>query len=120
MGGVYLHDHPELKPAGSWNAGIIGYFGDGGITNIDGLVNDRILPYARTGTLSRYVEARGLRSVMDYKVMLWSAYARRGGYADGSLDRCLVEDDVFAGRPGVPPSNALRVYHVTPECGEMH
>ena len=119
VGGIYLHEHPEVKPVGSWNAGIIGYFADGGVTNIDGLVNDRILPYTQAGTLSRYVEARGLRSLMDYKVMLWEAYARRGGYADGSLERCLVEDDVLAGRPGVPPSNTVRLYHVKPECKPM-
>ncbi len=116
-GGMYLRTHPEAKPAGAWNAGIVGYFADGGVTNLDGLVNDEILPFVQTGSLAKYAEARGLKSIVDYTVTLRPPYSERGGYADGKLERCLTADRVLNPPRGEFDNyNPVRVYHVTPGC----
>lgn len=116
-GGMYLRTHPEARPAGAWNAGIVGYFAGGGVTNLDGLVNEEILPYAETGTLARYVEARGLRSIVDYTVMMHPPYSVRGGYADGELAQCLVADMVLNPAPGsLDEYNPVWLYRVKPGC----
>ena len=116
-GGIYLRTHAEAKPAGAWNAGVVGYFADGGVVNLDGLVNDDILPYAERGTLARYVEARGLRSIVDYAVMFKPPYSDRGGYADGELERCTAVDMALNPPKGAfDDYNPVWLYHVTPGC----
>ncbi len=95
---IYLRQHPELRPAASWNAGIIGYVSGGGVTNLDGLVNDRIHPYAVSNTTLDYVRARHLKTILDFPTMVdpeaMQRYgppnlARRNGYGDGRLQSCL-------------------------------
>ena len=96
--GLYLREHPELRPAGAWNAGMIGYISGGGVTNLDGLVNDRIHAYAVSDTALDYVQQRGLKTILDFPTMVDPAamqrdgppnLARRNGYSDGRLQRCL-------------------------------
>ncbi len=104
--GMYLRAHPELRPVGSWNAGAISYFGGGGVTNLDGLVNDRVYAYARADALLEYVRGRGLRTLIDYPVMMepevMRAYGegtmmRRGGYSDGRLLGCVMGERLEGG-----------------------
>ena len=94
---------------------MLGYVSGGGVTNLDGLVNDRIYPYAAGGTALDYVRARNLRSIIDFPAMVDPAAmaqdgpaqgAVRNGYADGRLQRCL-HLTAMAG--------PMAVYHV--DCG---
>ena len=120
--GIYLRAHPELRPVGAFNAGAIGYFSGGGVVNLDGLVNDRIYPYARSGMLLDYVHRRGLRTILDADLTVDPAVmaaahasfmAQTGGYADGRLWHCLVAD------PPLPDAlgRGATVFHVRPGCG---
>ena len=89
-GGLYLRAHPELAPASAWNAGLISYFSDRPVINLDGLVNDDVFPYARDGRLDAYMRERGIAWVIDYGAMLNDEnYRQRGGYEDGRLAACL-------------------------------
>ena len=117
--GMYLRDHPELRPMGAWNAGMIGYFSGGRVTNLDGLVNDRIHDYARNGRLLDYVQARKLKTVMDFPTMVDPEamrrdgpprLAERGGYGDGRLQDCLEFSGLLAG-PG-----SVAIYRVKDGC----
>jgi hypothetical protein len=114
--GMYVRAHPELRPVGAWNTGIIAYFAGGGVTNLDGLVNDSILPYAKSGTLLAYVQRRHLRAIVDYSTWFAPFIARNGGYANGDLARCLQAVDFLKGDPDVDPWNEVRLYLVKPEC----
>jgi hypothetical protein len=114
--GMYVRAHPELRPVGAWNTGIIAYFAGGGVTNLDGLVNDSILPYEKSGTLLAYVQKRRLRAIVDYSTWFAPFIARNGGYANGDLERCLQTVDFLKGDPDVDPWNAVRLYLVKPEC----
>jgi hypothetical protein len=114
--GMYLHAHPELKPAGAFNAGIIAYFAEGGVTNLDGLVNDSIYPYAVSGSLADYVRERQLRTLADFHSMFereaddpgfLNTVARRYGYSDGRLQQCLDRDADFG---------ATAIYRVKVHC----
>ena len=107
--GVYLRAHPELRPAGAWNAGMLGYVSGGGVVNLDGLVNDRVYPYAASGNLLDYVRERKLRTIIDFPTMVDPAamaangparLAERNGYGDGRLQGCLHLVDM-TGRLGV-------------------
>jgi len=114
--GIYVRAHPELRPVGAWNTGIIAYFAGGRVTNLDGLVNDSILPYAKSGTLLAYVQKRRLKAIVDYSTWFAPFIARNGGYASGDLEHCLQEVDFLKGDPDVDPWNAVRLYLVKPQC----
>ena len=83
--GIYLREHPEVRPVGSWNVGIIGFFADDGVTNMDGLMNDAVLPYAKRGDLQHYFYKRGTRYILESPDLWTRRMALRGGYADGAL-----------------------------------
>lgn len=122
--GTYLRKHPELRPAAAWNAGQIGYFSGGGVINLDGLVNDRIFPYAKSDTLAHYVASRSVQSIVDFPVMLDRSrtdygqpeLSRRGGYSGGELARCIVKEEALAGTSSMPGSMPAVVFHVVPGC----
>jgi hypothetical protein len=85
-----------MERVGAWNAGIIGYFTGGRtVTNLDGLVNDEVVPHIVGNTLDSYVLKRELRYLCDFRAMVrWGPLQRRGGYADGALSQrsCLLVD----------------------------
>ncbi len=111
---LYLRTHRELKPVGSWNAGIAGYFGGGGVTNLDGLVNDRVLPYAATGSIADYVRLRRLHTLMDFEMWLSPGLAVRAGDSRGELRRCFEEQAPLDGDRN--SDNFVRVFKLRPEC----
>jgi len=118
--GVYLRSHPSLRPVGAWNAGIIGYVADGGVINLDGLMNDSILPYAKGGTLAAYVSRRNIGYVVDFSNVWMPAMARRGGYGDGSLYSCTENGkDPFPGDPyNSFYGSHLELYRIQRSCVE--
>lgn len=99
--GMYLHDHNLPEQQGAFNSGIIGYFANKSVTNLDGLVNDSILPYAVRGRLGEYMAQRGIGYVFDSPFMLDDAVMQqRGGYPHGGLRACLREEtDTFPDDP---------------------
>jgi hypothetical protein len=62
----YLREHPVDGQIGSWNAGILGYFLDGGIVNLDGVMNDQIYPYVLDNRLIAYLDTTNVKYVADY------------------------------------------------------
>lgn len=99
-GGVLLHENPGLKPAGAWNSGILNYFAGGGVTNLDGLVNDDAVSYIKNGMLADYIAQRQIRSLVDSPDILTGSLALRSGIADGRLASCVVNQQVlFPGDP---------------------
>jgi len=82
--GRYLKEHPLNGRVGAWNAGIIGYFAGGTVVNLDGLVNDAVIPFVRAGRLEEYLEKQGIRYIVDFDIMLSDPVKlKRGGY-DGA------------------------------------
>ena len=78
----YLRQHPVQGQIGSWNAGILGYFLDGGIVNLDGVVNDQVYPYVLDHRLVAYMEAIDLKYVADYPRQIFDANsAKTFGYS---------------------------------------
>lgn len=80
--GEYLRGLPEGELAGSWNAGIVSYYSGRAVVNLDGLVNDDVFSYARSNTLPRYIDEKGIRYIVDFERMLDEDYRKRGGYDD--------------------------------------
>jgi hypothetical protein len=92
---------------GSWNAGVLAYFSQEQVINIDGLVNDEVRPFIFAGTLQCYLLQRDIRYVLDLEEMLEHPYSERGGYSDGSLRRALHERGRFVLPDGKPTGLVL-------------
>lgn len=107
--GRYLKDHPNIRPVGAWNAGIVAIYSGRQVINLDGLVNDDIYPYAKSGTLIRYFALRRIKYVVDSPFMFGEHKSRNGGYADGKLKSCMVSS-----KPLVPVKPAY-LWHNTVE-----
>lgn len=117
-GGMYFRQHPELGPVGAWNAGIDGYFADNGFVNVDGLMNDSLLPYTKGGRLDVYLAKRPVRYLFDFPYMFDKDNAQKGGYSDGTLKRCLAaSQDLFPDDPyNVSHDAHITLYTVDISC----
>lgn len=116
-GGIYLKEYSVKGIVGAWNAGIISYFSGRPIVNLDGLVNDDVLPYVKSGRLSDYVAARQIDHVMDFPLMLTGMFAKSHGYSDGRLLACLrPEQKISAVSPEEKFGGELTLYKVERDC----
>ncbi len=117
--GIYVHAHPEMTPVGSFNAGIIGFFAEGGVINLDGLINDSILPYSKQGRLAAYMGKRNIRYIAESPFVLYDPlYQKEGGYTDGRLLHCLTSAaNLF---PNDPDNNwkdgQIQLFHFDSPC----
>lgn len=64
---LYLRTHPVNGRIAGWNVGIVGYFLDGQVLNLDGLMNDDIFPYVRDSTVNRYLGRMQIDYIVDFK-----------------------------------------------------
>jgi len=107
--------HHELRPAGSWNAGIIGYYAGGRVVNLDGLVNNEVYPYLVSGMLRDYVIRKRIRYIVDFESMIEDGrLRRRGGYADGRLEADLRRMHAFPPRKDDRDRSDLVLWEVLP------
>lgn len=73
---------------GSWNAGILSYYQGGSLVNLDGLVNNDVLPYLRRGRLDCYLAQKDIRWIVDFDIFT-SRFAPKLGIGDGCVQRAI-------------------------------
>jgi hypothetical protein len=78
---------PQGK-VGAFNAGVLGYYHPG-VVNLDGLMNDDVVPYIKSGRLPEYIDRIGINYIVDFENVFMEAWRRKmGGYDDpGFLKR---------------------------------
>ena len=115
--GIRLSKTNIDSPIASWNAGIISYFSNKYVINIDGLVNNEILPHLKAGTLLQYILSKNINYIVDYDQMFISPrLAQQGGYADGELKKCISRLEKLDGEyPGWNDSS-LYLYEIDDKC----
>ena len=106
---MWLKEYPLDKPVAAFNAGILSYFSEKDVINLDGLVNDDIFDYAKRDALSEYFDARDIGYLLDYPGM-WTqpSFQQRGGFSNGDLNRRL--QPALRIPPLVPKAPWLRGY----------
>lgn len=70
--GRYVKEHAaELDQGriGAWNAGVLSYYQGGHVVNLDGLVNNDIFPYMRTGRTACYLADQGIVYLVDNDIL---------------------------------------------------
>jgi hypothetical protein len=113
---------PRDAVLAAWNAGILGYYANRTLINLDGLVNDEafyheVLGDRRLEALPRYLEEHGVslvldRTLYDYrlpdfvKVPLPQGFAQMEAYRNRNvrLDLGTLEAPGAPGVPGPPPA----------------
>ncbi len=88
--GIFLRSLAPTTSVGAWNAGLISFFSERPVINLDGVVNDDLLEPIVSNRLANYVLDRRIDYILDFPTMLDAWHSRRGGYADGALASCLV------------------------------
>ena len=117
--GIELSWAPEIVASGvdrsatigAWNAGIVAFASGRRIVNLDGLVNDTVIPFVRRGALLDYMDRRGVEWIADCDAM-WTRdwLARRGGYRPEQFAAGVVRVRSL----GEPSSAAERALGVLP------
>jgi hypothetical protein len=115
-----LHLKTQSDPQfryGSWNAGIIGFFSEIRLINLDGVVNDEIYDYMKNNKLFDYLLKNNIRYLVDYDEMIRNQkYRSRGGYRDSRFDRCVRPLKVIDGGARGWEKSYLRIFEVAPDC----
>jgi hypothetical protein len=70
---------------GSFNAGIIGYMSERKVVNLDGLVNNSVVPYLENRRLWDYIESRDIAYLVDSDYSILKDY--RDFYGPGWIAR---------------------------------
>jgi len=73
---------PPDEKIGSFNCGIYSYFSDRMVVNLDGVINDSVIPFLEAGDLFSYLRQERIRYVIDWEGMLEFAFTRYGGAED--------------------------------------
>lgn len=116
-GAFYLKNSAVTGPVGAWNAGIVSFFSGRKIVNLDGLVNDSILPYVKNGVLLEYVSSQKIAYILDFPIMLTGFFSNSRGHADGELSSCLfVERSVFKAPLNEQFGGDLTLYKMRESC----
>ncbi len=66
----YLQGHHLVGRIGGWDVGIVGFFTDGNIVNLDGLMNDQIYRYAREGKVEQYIDRAEIKYLVDFPMQI--------------------------------------------------
>jgi hypothetical protein len=61
---IALHTRPDVV-VGAWNAGILSWFSDRTVVNLDGVMNDEALEALRARRLAAYLEQRRIGLLVD-------------------------------------------------------
>lgn len=115
-GGILLRQEPQIAPVAAWNAGILAYFAGRPVINLDGLVNDTVVPYIKAGKLVDYLSARGVRYIVDEPRMFEGRMPARGGYGDGRLQDCIREQRPFTADSPEIQGRIRLLFTLDPDC----
>jgi hypothetical protein len=106
--GLFLRQNAQIEPVAAWNAGLVAYVAERPVINIDGLVNDDVVPYVKANDLVAYLAMRRVRYLVDSTSMFQDNKLLRGGYSDGRLTSCITGRQLLvAETPGYSERDSL-------------
>jgi hypothetical protein len=73
---------PPDEKIGAFNAGIYSYFSGRTVVNLDGVINDSVIPALENRRLFSYLEEEGIRYVIDWEPMLEFSFTSYSGLDD--------------------------------------
>jgi hypothetical protein len=83
---------------GSWNSGVLNFYQGGGVTNLDGLMNNEVLPHLKAGSTACYIQSKGIAYLCDRDVFN-PRDALGFGTSDGLLQSAVLAKEPLAQSP---------------------
>ena len=123
--GIFLKNFLQEKTpidssikVGAWNAGIVSYFSNSNVINLDGLTNDEVLPYIKENRLFDYLQMRGINYLVDSDTSVHNPWNQAlGGYVDPRMDSCVrLIKQMDGDNPGDWAETRVGLYKVTIPC----
>ena len=84
-----IKKNQDIQIIGSWNAGILSYFSNKKVVNLDGLANDSVYNFIINNNLFDYIKKERINYIADYDFMFKDNNKKRGGYLDKRFDQCI-------------------------------
>lgn len=86
----WIREHiPTGEKIGAFNCGIFSYFSGRTVVNLDGVINDSVIPALEEHRLFSYLQDEGIAYLIDWEATLNFALARYGG-AKGDTEECRL------------------------------
>lgn len=100
---------PEDAFVGSWNAGILGFYSERVVTNLDGVVNNEILSYVRNNQVCEYLNDANVEFVAEFDsgINAWAPFWVENGEPRVSLEPIWLASGV---------GNPFSVYRFNGNC----
>lgn len=123
-GAIYLRDKmPQNQKYAAWNAGILGFFSDKNVVNLDGLVNDNVIYYIKNNELWNYIEVNNIDYIIDYGEMFTNTdpwkLETRGGHDDDRFHRCIRPGKIIDDGEMPWINFPLRIYEIDKNCNKL-
>lgn len=89
LAALNIKNNHDIQIIGSWNAGILSYFSNKQVVNLDGLANDNVYNFIINNTLFDYIQKEKIHYIADYDFMFNEGNKKKGGYLDKRFDQCI-------------------------------
>lgn len=87
-GAYWLNANADVSEnIGALNSGIVAYFSDAKVINLDGVVNDQVIPYIQNKQICSYVREMNISKIADFQNswLTWSDFWNEGVRPNKSL-----------------------------------
>lgn len=110
---TFMNDrYPGIKYA-AWNSGILSFNSVSPVTNLDGLVNDRIYSYVTSYRTYDFIQDQNIRFIVDFDETLREIYFEPKGMRDPRWDNCIKLNRVIStGASG----ESISLFNVKKSC----
>ncbi len=106
---IVTQNIPSKDKVGIYNCGYVQYFTDKKVINLDGLVNNEVLPYYKQNKGLEYFHKRDIKWLVDYSFHLWAVF---GSYLGATAESSLAVMEIPDKRD---PMNNLFIVRVLPD-----
>jgi hypothetical protein len=117
---LILGNENSHERIGAWNAGILKYFSNQNIVNLDGLMNDSAAKYILSDTLYDYIAKNRIKRLVDFSGTISNPKSElKYGLTNGEISRCFSPVRLFTGDEFVSPFGTYSEYRLRPNCVEF-
>jgi hypothetical protein len=117
---INLGNENSYEPIGAWNAGILKYFSNQNIINLDGLMNDTAAKYILSDTLYNYIVKHKINRLVDFSGTISHPKSElKYGLIKGELSRCFSPVRLFTSDEFVSPFGTYSEFRLRPDCVEL-
>ena len=114
---IVLNEEQYQGKIGAWNAGILKYFSDQNVINLDGLMNDSAADFSINSNLNEYISANSINRLIDFSETIENEKSeKRYGLSPGEINRCFEKVKIFIATGTPSPFGEYVEYRAKASC----